>query len=127
MSRAAIFRASRSPSSAPDAMASITLLWFRSTGTDARKCQAGKKGRSSTLRWLRSSGADSRPWVADGSVSGIISLAMSSDAGAEMTDAATRCPASMPKLTYAANTVPAMVANPPVIRAISSERVIAAT
>ena len=39
------------------------------------------------------------PAVSDVSVSGCSTLAISSPAGAEITDAVSRCPASMPKLT----------------------------
>ena len=50
-------------------------------------------------------------------------LAITSDAGADIIDAANKCPASIPRPTYAAITLPAIVAMPPVSMAISSERV----
>ena len=50
-----------------------------------------------------------------------------SAAGAEITDAASRCAASIPRPTKAASTAPAMVAKPPTMRAVSSDRVMAAT
>ena len=51
---------------------------------------------------------------------------MTSAAGAEMSDAAITCPASTPKLTYAASTDPATVAMPVVMSAINSEPVMVA-
>ncbi len=44
-------------------------------------------------------------------------------AGADITEAAIKCSAGIPKEMYAAITPPAIVANPPVITAWSSERV----
>jgi len=45
-------------------------------------------------------------------------------AGAAMTEAAIKCPASIPIPTQAANTPPAVVANPPIMMHIISESVI---
>jgi hypothetical protein len=67
--------------------------------------------------------------VSGSPVSGYMIFATTSAAGADMTDAARRCPAMSGKYatsipTYAAMTPPATVANPPVITAMSSDMVI---
>ena len=49
------------------------------------------------------------------SVSGYISFEMANAAGADITDALNKWEADTPNSMYAANTLPAMVANPPVI------------
>ena len=65
------------------------------------------------------------PCVFEVLVSGYIIFAITSAAGADITDAASKCPA-MPGIfvshfTYIASTPPATVANPPTITAMSSD------
>ena len=102
------FSARKSPSDAPRAAASITF-----TSEDSML----------TSRFPDVSGLPS---------SGYISLATTSAAGADMTEAAIRCPAISGKYairrpTYAASTPPATVAKPPVMTTISSDIVIFST
>jgi hypothetical protein len=103
ISIAPTFKASDRPDDAPSAAASITLTQPEvfSIGTD--------------------------PTVFGCSVSGCITLAIISAAGAEITDAVNRCPASIPIPTYAARTPPAIVANPPTMTTLSSDSVISPT
>ena len=99
-SMAITFKASFKPSDAPVVAASIILteVFGRSILTE--------------------------PLVTEYSDSGIINLAQTKLAGADITDAANKCPALTPIFTYTAKTLPATVAIPPVIRAINSDLVI---
>ena len=108
MSMAPTRSASRSPSAAPRAAASITFTSGRST---------------SSVR---------RPAVTGSPVSGTSSFAMTSAAGADMMEAAARCPAAPGTngsiiAAYAAKTVPEIVASPAVMIAIITERVMPST
>ena len=81
---------------------------------------------SITFEAVRSIFSSTLPPVADSSVSGSMIFAIRNAAGALITDAVSRCGAYSSPSTpmYTASTEPAIVANPPVINAFSSERVI---
>ncbi len=67
------------------------------------------------------------PLVGETSVSGNIIFEIASAAGADITEAAIKCSAGIPKDTYAASTPPEIVEKPPVITACSSDIVIVET
>jgi hypothetical protein len=90
-----------------------------------RPSLAPRAAASIAFASVRSSSIRISPFVAGSSVSGYITFEIASAAGADITDAAIRCPAMSGKKairspTKAAITPPATVAKPPVITACSS-------